>query len=619
MRTFEEVCGLVESRRRSRGALMDRMAEVATRYNGDYVIPMPGLDDETPLPPITPLLIAEAIDNVALRAGSVTPSTYCPALDAAKEKGRRSLEYAKTRRRALSWVKQESFWGIQRRRSFRHLAGYATTAVVVIPEFNTKGKYGPEAGGYPHWQVRDPLCTYPEPKSAEDVTPIRDCAFVYGKSAEWIAATYPSTRALLSSGDKSALWDLVEWIDEDQILIGLLGPREMFTGSGYERDLGFSTGMRGSARLLSWWPNRAGCCTVANMERITMDKLASQVATTVGMVDLMNHLMGLDIRATERSVFPDRYLIASQNKAPQIVGGAWKEGTSGEVNLLTNVESLGELRGTPDPNNKTVMDRLERNFRVSTGLVPQMGGESYGALRTGRGIDSLMGAAVDPRIQEVQELFAAHEQRLNEITIEVFKGYWPKNKYVVFSGWPTDQGQVAFQPDEHLESTDNVVVYPIPGGDVQSTTINLGQLFGAELISKRTAQRLHPWVPDPEAEEQQSLVENLEKAILESYLQRSAQGGIPPIDQARMLELVTQGKSLVEAITTADREASERQAREAPPPQPGMGMPPEVMPGLGNPGEGGEMLPPPVPQPPAGLDNFRQLTRALRSPQSLPR
>src|SRR5262249_12721072 len=162
--------------------------------------------------------IAEAIDNPALRAASVDPLIHCPAIEQTKLTGKRSVAYARTRRRALSWVRWESRWTIARRKAFRHLSGYATCCLAVIPDLETR---------IPRLVARDPLTAFPEPKAAEDLTPISDCAFIYGKSIGWIAQHYPEARPLLPQhvNDVTELWDLAEWVDADQVMIGLIGPR----------------------------------------------------------------------------------------------------------------------------------------------------------------------------------------------------------------------------------------------------------------------------------------------------------------------------------------------------------------------------------------------------------
>ena len=73
--TFEEIVGIVRQRQDIQSPLLNKMIEVKERYNGEYVIPLPSMDEEPVLPPLTPSLISENIDAVAQRAASVTPYT----------------------------------------------------------------------------------------------------------------------------------------------------------------------------------------------------------------------------------------------------------------------------------------------------------------------------------------------------------------------------------------------------------------------------------------------------------------------------------------------------------------------------------------------------------------
>ena len=68
MYTFEEIVAIIRQRQDHQSPLMDRMMEIKERYNGDYVIPLPSMEEEPVLPPLTPALISENIDAVAQRA-----------------------------------------------------------------------------------------------------------------------------------------------------------------------------------------------------------------------------------------------------------------------------------------------------------------------------------------------------------------------------------------------------------------------------------------------------------------------------------------------------------------------------------------------------------------------
>ena len=71
--TFDEIVGIIRQRENAQTPVLKKMVEVKERYNGDYVIPLPTLDEEPILPPLTPALISENIDAIAQRAASVSP------------------------------------------------------------------------------------------------------------------------------------------------------------------------------------------------------------------------------------------------------------------------------------------------------------------------------------------------------------------------------------------------------------------------------------------------------------------------------------------------------------------------------------------------------------------
>lgn len=592
------IVATMERRRMERGVLLTAMMQVRERYNGEWVIP--DLGDS--MGPLTPTLITNAIDHLGLRAASVMPNIAAPALEAGKATGVRSTEYAAKRRRAWSYVWEKSQLHLHLRRAYRHIAGYATTALVGVWDFDAE---------CPKILVRDPLHAYPETKAAEDLSPPSDCGFVYGKSVGWLKSHYPAQTAHLQPGDgMGELFDVVEWIDSDSIVLGVLGPRWGSGGVGY---------IEAQPVELRRWPNRAGRCTVVVPQRLTLDRIASQVAQVVGHSDLMARLMALDIIATEKAIVPDRYIIGKSAMMPQLVGNRWKDGREGEINTILDADAVGELRGSPDPNNQRTIDRLERNASVSAGLNPTYNGETMGSLRTGRGIDSMLAASADPRVQEMQEIMAEGLTEANHIVADLFLGYAPDKKYEVFSGWDADAHMVDFTPKTHFgECKVNRVAYPLPGTDVVSQNVVLGQLVGTEMMSKRSARMRHPYVTDPDTEERQIVAEKLRLAMETQLLTRASDptGGITPMDLARIAELIEEGQPLHTAIQTAQTEAQQRQAAQAPPPDPGQALPPEMMAGLANPGEGAEMQPPPgvVPGPNQNMQNLDQIINSMLSP-----
>ena len=135
MLSIEQIAEEISRRRDAQSPLVERMIEVRDRYNGDVIVPAPSVDDDIPLSSLAPLLIADAVDNQADMAAQAEPTITVPALDAASS---RSTDYASRRRKALGSVWDESWMDLVRHRMYRHLAGYATSALLVELDHTTR-------------------------------------------------------------------------------------------------------------------------------------------------------------------------------------------------------------------------------------------------------------------------------------------------------------------------------------------------------------------------------------------------------------------------------------------------------------------------------------------------
>lgn len=622
-----DIVRIVESRRASQGPIIQMMIAVRDRYQADYVIPDPsGASDDTS-PILTPALIAQAIDQPALRAASVLPNVFVPALDPTKPTGQKSVQFAQARRGAVLYSWYESKLPLLLRRAFRQIRAYNTTCFIVEPEPKTKTAMV---------RLRDPLTAYPEPKVPEDLTLPCNAGFVHGKSSDWIRARYPKARKenggpvpMPNHDMYDDLWDVLEWVDENEFVIGLLGPRYR---ERWDRARGPEPVT--SDMELDRYPNRAGCCPVICPQTVSLDQVSSQVAKIIGQTDLQGQLLALEIAAAQRAIFPDRYIIGDSNASPQIVSGNWKEGRSGEVNIILGANSIGELHGDPGQEVGNIQDRLERNARVTSGLTPAMSGEAGGTVpRTGRGLDTLGAWSVDPGVQEIQELMGYALEAINKAIINTYTGYWGAKKYNVPHGLGGSGTFVQFTPEKELAENDYTrVSYAIAGADRQGTTVALGQMVGAELISHFSARMRHPDIDDAEEEGRRIAVEKMVSALETNVLQRAAApdspGAIAPEDHAKIIKYIREGQTIDAAVIQVGKERQNTQAATAAgtPPEPGEAAPPGqpgagAMPGLAGPSEGaGTFVPPPgiagqggIEGPSGAQDRLRLLTRALRT------
>lgn len=620
---WEQIAAIVYGQMRGSGPLIAAMVDVRDRYNAEWVLP--GFEEFGDL---APMVVADAIDNLGMLAAQVDPALHVPAIEPMKVRGRRSQEYASVRRKMIAATYRASAFDVGRGRAYRHFFGYATYSLLCAPDFENE---------HMRIQVADPLGTFAEPKDPEDLTPPRYYSRVYGKSASWLRDNYPDSRierggpvskqaAFLSS---DVIWDCVEWWDADCRVIGILGPR-----SDLQSSKSIDVLVRGGTELYRM-PNRIGFTPAVCPTQVTLDRILSAVHRIIGSADLMAKFRALDLMGAEKAVIPDTYIIGSQpGTAPRLVAGRWIDGREGDVNYVYDANAVGQLRSTPDPSGKIAHDRIEGEAKRHVGLVPQMQGETYGALRTGRGIDALMGAASDPRAAEAHRLMSHALGTLNRAVLAGYKAYWGRRQFSMFSGWQGD-AVVRFTPDEHVEvlekaevidgevvraeklALDNAVTYPIPGADVFNTTMALGQLRAMHALPLRVLRRMHPWIPDADLAEREQLVEDFELGMQAALLERFKMG-IPPSDQAKIVAILRESGDIVAATELADRLASERQAAEPEPPPEGMALSPDNMPGLAGPGEGAETMtapepPPDVAGPTPSQANLRRLALALKT------
>ena len=565
-KSWQQIRHTMSVRRMEDSPLKRMMIQVRERYNGDYIIPLPEVENEPTLNPPIPNLIADAIDHAALQASSVEPEISVPAINPNKERGVRSQEYANIRRKAYYATWYHSSMELNIARAYRHLFGYGDHCLVVIPDPNTTSV---------RIEVRDPLTAYPDPIDADDVRRPTDIGFVFGRSTSWLLSNFPEVSDEIGpptqqTGDQ--IWDLVEWIDEYQIVIGILGPRHSTS------DRHPPTNVDRYGYLLRRYPNRLNHVPVASTRRVALDRVSGQVSSMIPNVDLLGKLTALDVLAAEKAIFPDRFIIGSEFGHPELLSDRWHDGREGVPNLLANTQQIGELNSSPGPMTHPVIDRIESSVRQTAGPSPMQSGMNDATLRTGRAVDALQSINIEPRIQELQRTMSRSLTFLNESIHETYLSYFPSQKFHLFSGWPSDTGLVEFTPNEHFESPHQVVYYPFPGADAATTSSIVMQTEQAGLLSKRTARRKHPYVQDAESEERTTREESIDEALLTRLQTEAAEGAIPITDLARMRELISEGHHIHEAIKRAQEEAQERQATPAGEDE--QMMPPEAAPGF---------------------------------------
>jgi hypothetical protein len=601
--SMEWILGTLERRRQERGPVLEAMRLIRDAYNGDIIIPLPEMAKNER--PAVANLIVTGIDQTAQRIASVMPSVDCPPL-------RRGIKVSEEKARTRTMAVQ-SWWDANRmpakmRRRARWLIGYASAPAVIRPHY-TKD--------IPCWEIRDPLSSYPAPtQDPDDICP-PDAIFTYFKSWAWLRNVYPVAMAQLVSqagnfGTKdipgNLQFELVEYVDAECTVLLVLGQKQW--GNQYMESMGLSSGS--PSIELERVPNRTGMCPAVVPQRITLDRPKGQFDDAVGMYESNARMMALHMIAVERGIFPDTFLIGRQGETPQFISGP-HDGRSGMVNVVSGGD-VKDLTLNPGVMTNNVMDRLERNERVTSGVPSEYGGESPSNVRTGKRGDAIMTAVTSFPVQEAQEVLAAALEEENRRAIAVDRAYFGNRRKSFYLNVKGGAQAVEYVPNEVFEIDANKVTYAMTGTDQNGLVVGGGQRVGLGTMSKRSFMEIDPMVADAELEHDRVIGEALEAAVLASLQAQAQEGQIPPGDIARIAELVVSNKAeLFGAIATAQREAQERQANAGPqgaPTGPALPGSPEAQPGLAQPGAGAEV--PTTAAPPQGLSNVSDFLQSLR-------
>ena len=561
------------------------MRNLRDYYNGDVIVPLPELNADEQSAVAN--LLAQGLDQTAMRIASTRPDVYCPPTDPARK---RSRDNSEIRRKAIFGWWENSRMDLQIAKRARQLIGYATTI--------TQLRFNPKTG-CPEWHVRDPLTAYPATLLGVDDMRPRDVVFAYERPLGYLRSMYPET-ARMFQGDSGAGEDqgieMIEYVDgEEQVLIAMRGP--------------VKTGLLGTAPNsdenivveLERAPNPLGECPVVCAERINLDDAQGQFDGILGMYQMQARLMALEVIAVQKGVFPDTWLVGRAGETPQIVNPA--DGLTGEVGVIRGGE-LRDMQMQPGYMTNPAIDRLERAQRLTAGIPPEFGGESTTNIRTGRRGDAVLSAVVDFPVQEAQRIMARSLQEENEIAINMSKTYAGNKGKSFYVTTKNAKGRVDYVPNTNFDSTDNVVVYSQAGADINNLVIGGGQRVGMGTMSKRSFMAIDPLVEDPEFEHDAVVSEQLEQALLASIQQQASEGVIPPADLARIMELVSANQlELAEAVEKVQKEAQERQAEQVD------AAAPEAQPGLAAPGMGAEARS--IAAPPGGGGGLGELLGAL--------
>ncbi len=567
MKTVEEIVAIYGARAQATDLLKSKMRTLRDYYNGDVIVPLPEINADEQSAVAN--LLAQGLDQTAMRIASTRPDIYCPPSDPSRKRSRDNSQI--TRKALFGWW-EHSRMDLQLAKRARQLIGYSTTVTQL--RFNADT-------GCPEWHLRDPLTAYPATLLGVDDMLPRDCIFAYERPLGWLHNNYPEVgqvfQADSDAGPDTGI-ELIEYVGpEETVLIAMRGPVNtgLFATSVY--DSGENVVVE-----LERVENRLGVTPVVCAQRISLDASQGQFDGILGMYQMQARLMALEVIAVQKGVFPDTWLVGRAGETPQIVNPA--DGLTGEVGVIRGGE-LRDMALQPGYMTNPAIDRLERAQRLTAGIPPEFGGESSTNIRTGRRGDSVLSAAVDFPVQEAQRIMARSLQEENKLAIDMSKAYAGSRSKSFYVTTKNAKGPVDYTPNSNFDSTDNVVSYSQAGADINNLVIGGGQRVGMGTMSKMSFMTIDPLVEDPEFEHDSVIAEQLEAALLSSLQQQAAEGAIPPADLARIMDLVANNElELAEAVERVQREAQERQAKEV------EAMSAEAMPGLAQPGMGAESL-----------------------------
>lgn len=588
----EDILEVFHERKSRHGQVASRMRDIRDAYNGDVVIPLPELERNER--PAVANLTAMGLDQIGARIASTVPDPRYPTRGPGQREQRRSRD---KRQATLGWWEGNTM-DLKLGRRARHLVGYGISPVLIRPDFRR---------GYPRWEIKDPLATYPAPSADPDDPCVDDVIFAVKRSLSWLRRRYPEAMSILAKPqecDGDHRFEVLEYADGAELVTVVVGQTDDDTPIPFSLP-----GAKGRPVVeLQRLVNRAGVCPAVVPGRINLDRRMGQFDGMIGMHQMQARLFALEAIAVEKGIFPDQWIVARQNETPDIV--AVPDGRRGQVGIVKGGD-LRDVNLQPGYQTFPTIDRLERAQRLTGGIPAEFGGESATNVRTGRRGENILSATIDFGIQEAQRVLSASMAAENVRAVAVDKGYHDTAKSFYVS-WHKAKGHVDYKPSELFDTDHNVVSYAHAGTDVNGLVVSGGQRVGMGTLSKRGFMEMDPLIDDPEAEADRIVAESLEFALLQSVQAQASQGAIPPADLARIMQLVREDQEdLAGAVERAQREAQERQAQMV------QASAPEAQPGLALPGAGAEMTP--IPEEPLGPspENLSRLLASLRRPQAL--
>jgi hypothetical protein len=554
VRTPDEALRLFVERQKTQQRLHLGQREVQAVYDGEARVDLPDLDRTSGMS--VPNLLAQGVDQMAARIASVTPMV---AFASEKPGVRLSDRRARQSGRIVTGWWQADKFPLKSKTRARHLVAYGMAPALL--RYDRKS-------GRPTWDVRNPLETY----ASDDVNPgssiPTDVIFAYRRTIGWLKANgyEGQCRAILAPNLYDDLpadtqMTLLEYVDCDGTMLVLTGHAQN------SRDLPqlFAPGTE-RAVLCEFSPNTSDAMCASVPTRVTLSRLGGQFNAMLGMYYQQAKLMALEVIAVEKGIFPDTYLISRQGEIGKFLDGP-HDGRSGKVNVVQGGD-VKEIANNPGYQTNPTIDRLERSQRLTAGIPSEFGGESGTNIRTGRRGDAVLSAVIDFPVAEAQEVLAFAFEAENRAAIALAKAHDGSAPKTIYVGTGNDARAVTYVASKDFVTDEHVVSYPAVGTDLNSLIIGLGQRVGMGLMSKETAASLDPFIASPELEHDRIIAEGLEQALMGGLQQKAADGSMPPLVLAKVMNLVSNDKmELAEALNKVMEDAAADAAAQADPAQ----------------------------------------------------
>jgi hypothetical protein len=577
--SVRDILARYTARRAACDPLHQAALTVRAAYYGDIVLPTPEIDRADK--PLVANLLYQGGEQRAMRVASTTPDVSYPSTSPGVEL--RDKEARHRRLVNLAWWDDDRM-RLKLRKRARHLVYYASCPVVLRPDF---------ARQRPTWQVRNPLTCFPPQLDTGDLVP-PDVIFTLEKPYAWIEQMYPhKCRALNTSGNTARTFTLLEYLDHDEHVLCVIGdkadPPSSYPGTAVRNT------EAGEIVELERLVNRTGRVNAVIPGRIGLEAPRGEFDGVVGLWQAQAMMMALMTLGTKKAIFPEEWLVDHPNQTAEVVTHA--DPLRG---IMGHIEG-GDIKivhPLPEAFANNIIDRLERAFRIESGVPAELGGESGSNIRTGRRGDAVLSAVLDFPIQEEQQLLEVALAEENRIAIAIDKAYFNQTKRIFVSA---TAGEIEYDPAKLWSTDRNYVRYAHAGVDAQGLMVEMGQRLGMGTLSRQSAMELDPLVEDPRSELDRMMVESTRAGLQQSLTAMAADPAMAPV-VAEMIKKVKEGDTEIEDAVIAVHEAIQAaQAQQAAPEQPN--VPPE----MAQPG----MAMPTIPESPGGLQNLAGLLSQL--------